>query len=191
MRPIQKIYVASMLFLLAIMVTTTVSAHYYFNYKYPSDPSTIARKLDSDFIKSRFGADEAKKAGYSDDEISSHLATAFKKERSDNMGNLVTAELSMFLVCFLVGLGVTIIRKDSTGGLIETASDGTAPKRLLDYVPALEMLRGDNKKKTLFWAVAAVCIIAGLIANPVETIKWTIIALVLQVVRMYGGKKIF
>lgn len=74
---------------------------------------------------------------------------------------------------------------------IALASDETTTKRLSGFVPALGMLRGDNKKQVLFWTVAAVCIVAGLIANPVETIKWTMIALVLQVVRMYGGKKIF
>ncbi|MBW4056822.1 MAG: hypothetical protein HIU83_15770 [Proteobacteria bacterium] len=79
----------------------------------------------------------------------------------------------------------------SGGKGIAQDTDETATKRFSSYVPTFDMLRGDNKKKVLFWAIAAICFAAGLAVNPTETAKWFFIALILQVIRIYGGRKIF
>lgn len=97
------------------MISITVSAHFYFKHRLPSDSSKIIKKLDSEFIQSRFHVVEARKAGYNDDEISNELATRFNKEYSDNMSNLITVEATVFLVCIFIGVGLIIIKKEPIG----------------------------------------------------------------------------
>ena len=110
MRYIQKTFVAVMLFLLALMILITVSAHFYLDYKFPSDSPAITRKLDSNFIKSRYKVIEARKEGYNDEEISKYLATSFSKERNDSMKNLIIVELAIYVFCILVGSGIILIK---------------------------------------------------------------------------------
>lgn len=115
MRQIQKNFIALLLFILAFMILLTVSAHFYLDYRFPVDTTTITRKLDSDFITSRFKVVEARKAGYADEEIAMHLASEFDKKRIENMTNLIIGEVAIYIICILVGLGLVIIKKDSIG----------------------------------------------------------------------------
>lgn len=115
MRPIQKKFIAALLFLLAFMISLTVSSHLYFKYRLPTDTSIINKKLDTEFIQSRFDVIGARKAGATDKEIMNHLSDRFSKEYSKNITTLITVEGAIYLVCILVSLGLILTIKDHKG----------------------------------------------------------------------------
>jgi len=115
MKTIHKKFIAILMFLLALMVLVTTSAHFYLSYRFPSDPLVILKKINSDFIQSRFKVIEGRKEGYTDQEMSEYLAKSFTKNYNDRMENLLIAELAIFFCSILVGSGIILIKKESSG----------------------------------------------------------------------------
>jgi hypothetical protein len=104
---ILRIYIGSILFLLAGMVCLSAGGYYYLDEAYPSDPEFL--QPDSARVLSFFQTVEARKAGYTDAQIRAFLADKNRAEFRRRFRWLLLSEGSLLLIAVLAGGGVVIL----------------------------------------------------------------------------------
>jgi hypothetical protein len=102
---------AALFFLLAVQIASCAFMYKYIESKYPTSISFIQQNLRSSEVTDQFKVNEAKSAGYSEQEISQYLAETNKALFEKNVHNLFFVEVIVFFVCFFVGLGLIILKQ--------------------------------------------------------------------------------
>lgn len=101
--------VAGLLFLLAALVAFYGVAYLYLSAKYPTSAQLIETSLDSLEIAGHFKVNEAKKSGYSAQEIASYLAERNYAKFDLYMGRVFFSEAAIFVVAVLLGAGCIVL----------------------------------------------------------------------------------
>lgn len=102
--------VANLFFLLAVLITFYAVAHFYLEWKYPASVEYVERNLASPTIAEQFKVEEAKKSGYSENEIAKYLAEKNSETFEKLTHTIFLVELTTFIVALLVGVGIIILK---------------------------------------------------------------------------------
>lgn len=106
---IRRRIIATLLFLFAALVVVHVGARLYMQRANSTSMHTIQGNLNSSAITSRFKVEEARKAGYSEEEIAKHLFEENAKSTEELMQTLLLVEVALFAVAAAVGMGIAIM----------------------------------------------------------------------------------
>jgi len=91
--------IASVFFVLALIVVTHTSAYFYIESQYPTSENILRNKKSDG--KLNFKTEEAKEAGYSEKEIYEYLSTRNEEISAKYYKNIIVAETASFLCYFL------------------------------------------------------------------------------------------
>jgi hypothetical protein len=100
---------ASLFFLLAMLIAFYAVAHFYLISRYPLSVDYIKTNLGSPTFVEQFKVEEAKKHGYSEKEIAEYLAKRNSEKYGEYANNIFLIEATIFVVSFLIGLGLIIM----------------------------------------------------------------------------------
>ena len=181
-----KRFIASLMFVLAIMVVIDISYYLYIVISFPLNETIIKEQIDNNGLKG-FNLVLARKAGYTDADICLYFSQKYRlqydkqKHYLNNLFILETAVVSVYLlIC-----GGFILNLDAS-------EPKTISKNITEYkIYELLSISKNNKKNIIIWTTIITFFGIGLIVNPTETLKWTFLAMGIQVLRVYGWKKIF
>jgi hypothetical protein len=104
---------ALLAFLLAAEIVAGVGGHFYLEAKYPVQTTEIKRTLETPLVQDIFKVAEARKDGYTDEQIASFLAdrnAVTRLELSEKFGIVC---VSVWLVAALVLVGLVLISSES------------------------------------------------------------------------------
>lgn len=107
---------ASWCFLVAALIAFYVAAHFYLDSKYPTSAEFIKRSLSSPRITRQFKIEEAKKAGYSEEEIAEYLAQSYSEKFRKYRNRIIMVEGTVFVISLLVGFGLLILKANGRKG---------------------------------------------------------------------------
>lgn len=110
---IRRKVIASLFFLLAALLAIHVGTGFYFERENPTSTSFIRNNLNSPAIAKRFKVEEAKSAGYTEDEIAKHLSQENSAATERSMKTLLLIEATIFAVALLIGLGILVLNPRS------------------------------------------------------------------------------
>lgn len=105
----RRTILASLFFLLAMLIAFYAVAHFYLVSRYPTSVDYIKKNLGSPTFVEQFKVEEAKKHGYSEKEIAEYLAKRNSEKYGEYTNNIFLIEATIFVVSFLIGLGLIIM----------------------------------------------------------------------------------
>jgi len=108
----QSNVIAGLLLSLAVLVGLSAASYVVIDYAYPDDPVWIASHMTESRINDVFRVDDAKKAGYSEAEIASHLARSFADKRQRYTRLLIVGAPALALTMILVAAAMLVLRRD-------------------------------------------------------------------------------
>jgi hypothetical protein len=104
-----RVIIASLFFLLAVLIAFYGLSYYYLMSKYPTSIHDIKQSLNSPTVTKTFSVEEAKKEGYSENEIAEYLSEMNIKKLQEYRNHILFIETVVFIVSSLIALGVIIL----------------------------------------------------------------------------------
>lgn len=114
--PSSRRIIASLIFLLAGLVAFYGAAYLYRDFRYPRSVQLLQSDLGSPEVTRHFKVEEAKKSGYSDQEIAGHLASKNSATIDRYVDRLFFGELTVFLVAMLLSGGLMVLNARGGSG---------------------------------------------------------------------------